>query len=122
MNSRVHPKHKTKYRINNWASCDRALVERGDITIWLSPEAIAGWEPARSGKRGGQWKYSEVAIETALTLRLVFSLPLRQAEGFLNSLFGMMDIDLSAPEHTTRPAPQGPTPPHPHQRARPSHR
>ena len=101
MNSRVHPKYKTKYRVNNWASSDRALVERGDITIWLSPEAIADWEPARSGKRGGQWKYSEVAIETALTLRLVFSLPLRQAEGFLNSLFGMMGIDLSAPDHTT---------------------
>ncbi len=101
MNSRVHPKYKTKYRVKNWASYDRALVERGDITIWLTPEAIADWEPARSGKRGGQWKYSEVAIETALTLRLVFSLPLRQAEGFLNSLFGMMGIDLSAPDHTT---------------------
>ena len=101
MNSRVHPKYKTKYRVNNWATYDRALVERGDITIWLSPGAIADWEPARSGKRGGQWKYSKVAIEAALTLRLVFSLPLRQAEDFLNSLFGMMGIDLSAPDHTT---------------------
>ena len=73
MNSRVHPKYKIKYRVKNWASYDRALVERGDITLWLSPEAIADWEPARSGKRGGQWKYSEVAIETALTLRLVFA-------------------------------------------------
>jgi len=42
-----------------------------------------------------------VAIETALTLRLLFHLPLRQAEGFLHSLFGMMGIDLSAPDHTT---------------------
>ena len=44
---------------------------------------------------------SDVAIETALTLRLLFHLPLRQAEGFLHSLFGMMGIDLSAPDHTT---------------------
>ena len=42
-----------------------------------------------------------MAIETALTLRLVFSLPLRQTEGFLNSLFGLMGVDLSAPDHTT---------------------
>ncbi len=101
MNSRVHPKYKTKYRVGNWAEYDRALVRRGDVTIWLSPEAIATWEPAGVGKRGGQLKYSDLAIEAALTLRLIFSLPLRQTEGFLNSLFGMMGIDLSAPDHTT---------------------
>jgi hypothetical protein len=101
MKSRVHPTYTTKYRVKNWAFYDRALVRRGDITVWLSPEAIAAWEPANVGKRGGQWRYSEVAIETALTLRLIFNLPLRQAEGFPNSLFGMMGIALSAPDHTT---------------------
>ncbi len=59
------------------------------------------WEPPGVGKRGGQLKYSDVAIETALTLRLIFNLPLRQTEGFLSSLFGMMGIDLSVPDHTT---------------------
>ena len=53
------------------------------------------------GKRGGQLQYSEVAIETALTLRLIFHLPLRQTEGFLRSIFGMLCLDLSAPDHTT---------------------
>jgi len=101
MNSRVHPTYKTKYRVANWASYDRALVGRGNVTLWVSPEAIVTWEPLRVGTRGGQQKYSDVAIETALTLRLLFHLPLRQAEGFLQSLFGMMGIDLSAPDHTT---------------------
>ena len=101
MNSRVHPTYKTKYRVTNWAPYDRALVGRGDVTLWVSPAAIASWEPAGVGTRGGQWKYSDVAIETALTLRLLFHLPLRQTEGFLHSLFGMMGIDLSAPDHTT---------------------
>ena len=73
---------------------DRALVRRGDVTVWLSPQALAGWEPASVGRHGGQWKYSDLAIETALTLRLVFGLPLRQTEGFLNALFGMMGVDL----------------------------
>ena len=53
------------------------------------------------GKRGGQLQYSEVAIETALTLRLIFHRPLRQTEGFLRSIFGMLYFELSAPDHTT---------------------
>ena len=101
MKSRVHPKYKTKYRVNNWALYDRALVRRGDLTVWLSPEAIATWKPVNVGKRGGQLRYSDLAIETALTLRVLFNLPLRQTEGFLSSLFGIMGLDLSAPDHTT---------------------
>ncbi len=101
MKSKVHPTYKTKYRVANWASYDRALAQRGDVTVWVSPEAIATWEPARVGARGGQLRYSNVAIETALTLRLLFHLPFRQTEGFLNSLLGMMGIDRSAPDHTT---------------------
>ena len=101
MKSRVHPKYKRQYRVGNWAEYDRALVQRGDITLWVSADAIDSWTPAPNGKRGGQMKYSELAIETALTLRLVFHLPLRQTEGFLNSLFRMMGIDLEAPDHTT---------------------
>ena len=101
MKSRVHPKYKTKYRVHNWASYDRALVRRGDITLWLSPAAIAAWEPDGAGTRGAQRKYSDLAIESALTLRLLFHLPLRQAEGFLSSLFGLMGLDLRSPDHTT---------------------
>ena len=82
MRSRIHPKYKTKYRVSNWSEYDRALVERGEITLWISEEAISSWKPAPSGLRGGQRKFSDHAIETALTLRLVFHLPLRQAEGF----------------------------------------
>ncbi len=99
--SKVHPKYKTKYRVGNWAAYDRSLVDRGSITLWLSPAAIAAWTPAPTGRRGGPRKFSDVAIETALTLRLVFHLPLRQAEGFLQSLLGLMQLDLDAPDHTT---------------------
>ncbi len=101
MKSRVHPTYKTKYRVGNWASYDRALVRRGDVTLWLSPDAIATWELTRGGTRGGQLKYSALAIETALTLRLLFHLPFRQAEGFLQALFRMMGVELSTPDHTT---------------------
>jgi hypothetical protein len=46
MNSRVHPKYKTKYRVNNWSEYDRALVQRGEITLWMSEDAIEDWKPA----------------------------------------------------------------------------
>ena len=101
MKSRVHPKYKTKYHVGNWPAYDRALVQRGDVTLWLAPEAITTWAAAGVGKRGGQLPYSDLAIETALTLRLIFHLPLRQTEGFLTSIFWMLDLDLSAPDHTT---------------------
>ena len=101
MQSKVHPRYKTKYRVANWPAYNQALVRRGDVTVWVSSEAIAAWTPRRSGRRGGQRRYSDLAIETALTLRLLYHLPLRQAEGFLHALFGMMRLDLSAPDYTT---------------------
>ena len=101
MTSSVHPKYKTKYHVGNWPAYDRALVQRGDITVWLAPDAIATWEAVGVGKRGGQLQYSDLAIETALPLRLIFHLPLRQTEGFLTSIFGMLGLELSTPDHTT---------------------
>ena len=101
MQWKVHPTYKTKVRVANWPAYNQALVRRGDVTVWLSSEAIAAWTPRRSGQRGGQRRYSDLAIETALTLRLISHLPLRQAEGFLRALFGMMRLDLSAPDSTT---------------------
>ena len=99
--SRVHPKFKTKYQVGNWPDYDRGLVRRSDLTLWISPEAIDAWKPRPSGSRGGQRRFSDTAIETALTLRLVFHLPLRQTEGFLGSVFALMGLDLDVPDHTT---------------------
>ena len=83
MKSKVHPKYKTTYRVGNWREYERALVQRGDVTLWLSAAATDAWRPSPSGRPGGQKRFSDVAIETALILRLVFGLPLRQTEGFV---------------------------------------
>lgn len=101
MRSRIHPKYKTKYRVNNWPEYDRALAQRGDITLWISEDAITAWIPAPTGRRGAQRKFSDHAIETTLILRLLFKLPLRQAEGFRRSLLSLMGVGLEAPDHTT---------------------
>jgi len=87
--------------VKNWHEYDQSLRDRGDITLWLSQDAIDTWTPPMTGKRGAQPVYSDLAIETALTLRLLFRLPLRQTEGFLSSLLTLMDVTLPCPDHTT---------------------
>ena len=72
MTSSVHPKYTTTYRVGHWAEYDRALVRRGDVTLWLTPDAIATWAAAGVGRRSGPLQYSDLAIETALTLSLLF--------------------------------------------------
>ena len=77
------------------------LGPRGDVTLWLSTDATDAWRPSPSGRPGAPKTFSDCAIETALTLRLVFRLPLRQAEGFLRSVLSLMGVDLAAPHPTT---------------------
>jgi hypothetical protein len=89
------------YHVKNWRAYDQALRDRGDITLWISQDAIDAWTPPQTGKRGAQPVYADVAIETALTLRLLFRLPLRQTEGFLHSILTLMDLTLPCPDHTT---------------------
>ena len=99
--SRVHPNFKTRYRVTNWPEYDRGLVERGSLTLWITPEALEAWTPSRSGKRGGQRRYSDIAILTAHILRLRFRLTLRATEGFARSLFDLVGLELDVPDHTT---------------------
>ena len=99
--SLVHPKYKTKYSVGNWREYEQGLRSRGDVMIWFSEDAAAGWIPHGKRKRGAQRLYSDLAIETALTLGLVFRLPLRQTEGFVGSLLRLMDLDLESPDHST---------------------
>ena len=99
--TRVNRNYKTKYRVTNWREYERGLRGRGDISVWFSDEAREAWTPPNNGRRGGQPRYSNLAIVTAKTLRMVFHLPLRQSEGFLDSLLRLMELDLKAPDHTT---------------------
>src|SRR5262249_54114847 len=71
------------------------------ITGIRSQDAIDAWMAPKSGNRGAQPLYADIAIETALTLRLLFRLPLRQAEGFLGSVLKLIGLALPCPDHTT---------------------
>ena len=92
---------KKAYRVRNWRAYEEGLRWRGDLTIWLSEEALRAWRAPASGKPGGQRIYANIAIETVLTVRLVYHLALRQTEGFLRSLASQLELDLPIPDHTT---------------------
>ena len=96
-----NPAYKKKYRVTNWSEYEKSLRNRGNLTLWISPSAIKVWKAKATGEIGRQQKYSDLAIETVLTLRLLFHLPLRQAEGFVSSLLQLMGLNLPTPDHTT---------------------
>jgi hypothetical protein len=96
-----HPQYKTADRVKHWHEYDQSRRDRGDITLWISQDAIDAWAPPMTGKRGAQPVYADLALATALTCRLRFHLPLRQTEGFLRSVLQLMGLTLPCPDHTT---------------------
>jgi Transposase DDE domain len=99
--SRRHHIPKMKFRVKNWTEYDAGLRRRGSLTLWLTPEVLDGWQAARRTTPGGQSSYSKLAIEASMMLRLVFYLALRQTEGLMASIFVLLDVPLSAPDHST---------------------
>ena len=98
---RTQSRRKALYRVKNWSEYEQALVQRGAITFWLSSDFEKVWLYTGEKQRGSQYDYSDRAIEIMLTIKEVFHLTNRGVEGFVGSLFGMMNISLPVPDHTT---------------------
>lgn len=93
---------KFKYQIKNWREYNQSLVNRGNVTIWIGEDIRDNWyNKEHTGQQGKPIVYTDTAIETALTIREVFHLPLRQTEGFLNSLLTIMQVNLKSPDYST---------------------
>jgi hypothetical protein len=94
---------KHAYQTTNWPEYEAGLQQRGSLTVWISEEELKGWDAPANGKRkpGGQQRYSNRAIETALTVGMVLHLALRQTEGFLRSIFTLLGVSSRVPDHTT---------------------
>lgn len=92
---------KSKWRVTNWAEYDRALVQRGNLTVWFDEEFVRHhWRPAPSGKKGAPMKYSDRAIQVLLMIKATFHLPYRALEGFARSLMKLMALDFDVPDHS----------------------
>jgi hypothetical protein len=92
---------KPLYRVKNWTEYEKALVQRGSITFWMSKDCEKSWLYAGEKQRGSQYDYSAQAILFMLTIKEVFHLTNRGVEGFMRSIFQLMKINLPVPDHTT---------------------
>ena len=106
MSNQAHPMTETStgnatYRVTNWPAYDRALVQRGRLTIWFDEAFLRErWRPVPTGKRGAPFSYSDIAIQALLTLKAVFGLPYRMVEGLASSIVQLMGVELRIPDHT----------------------
>jgi len=98
----VKKQKKQQYRVRNWREYNAALVKRGSLTVWLDEAALSDWmEPHRSGRRGASRTYSQAAIQAILLLKAVYHLPLRGAQGFVESLLKLMGLSWPVPHYST---------------------
>ncbi len=99
--NRRHKIPKQKFKVTNWSAYNESLRRRGDLTVWISDEALAQWSAPRRTSRGGQPKYSDLAITMCLTLRVVYDQPLRQTQGMMRSLATLMGVEIAVPDFST---------------------
>ncbi len=92
---------KPKFKITNWSAYNKALRQRGSLTVWLDESAIAAWtEKAQPEGRGRPLHYTDMAITTVLMMKRVFNLPLRALQDFVDSIFKLMDLPLCCPDYS----------------------
>ncbi|EEX15981.1 ISSpo9, transposase [Citreicella sp. SE45] len=73
----------------------RSKVTRG----WFDPDME--WLPPPTGRRGRQQSFSDAAIQTCLTIKVLFGMPLRQTTGFVQSLLRLVGLDWNVPDFST---------------------
>ncbi len=94
---------KQKHKVSNWSEYNKNLKMRGDIEVWLSQGVIDNWyfkERIYDGA-GSSKRYTDGAIIACHEIRLVFKLPTRQTQEFINSLFRIMNLSIKCPDYTT---------------------
>lgn len=87
------------YKTLNWPEYNKALKRRGSLTVWFDPDMR--WAAQPTGKRGRQPVYSDAAIQTCLTMKVLFGMALRQTTGFVESLLHLIGLDWAVPDFST---------------------
>lgn len=86
---------KKKYRVKNWNAYNQSLIQRGSVTLWISPDIREWWYGE------GHDTYSDRAIEVMLTFKALYRMPLRMTVGCVESLFELLHIPFTVPDYTT---------------------
>jgi len=96
--NRRHHIPKMSFKVQNWPAYEAGLRRRGSLTLWIEDAALECWQTSGPS---GQARFKDAAIQTSLMLRTAFKLALRQTEGLMASILTLMDLTISAPDHTT---------------------
>lgn len=91
---------KDKYKVQNWHQYNEGLKQRGAITVWINEAVLQQWRYRGENKKGGQKRYSDLAIEVCLSVRKVYHLGYRQTQGFVESFFRCLAVELPVPCYT----------------------
>ena len=59
------------------------------------------WDAAPTGRRGRLRTCSDAAIQSCLTMKVLFGMALRQTTGFVDSLLRLVGLDWSVPDFST---------------------
>ena len=86
------------FKVQNWPEYEAGLRRRGSLTLWIDDAVLDRWQ---SVGPHGQARYRDIAIETSLMLRMAFKMALRQTEGLMESVLTLMNLTITAPDHTT---------------------
>jgi IS5 family transposase len=97
-----HKKTQARYRLRNWSQYNRALVQRGSLTLWVTEDVLQTWHPTQlQGKRGHPRTYTDTAILTMATIQEIYHLGLRQTEGLMQSLGQILRLEVAIPDYST---------------------
>ncbi len=91
---------KPRYKTTNWKQYNKALINRGSLTLWIDEEAIRQWKQSKQDKRGRPRQFSDLAITTALMVKRVFSMPLRALQGVIDSVFLLANVPIVCPHYS----------------------
>jgi hypothetical protein len=95
---RRHHIPKMAFKVQNWPEYEAGLRRRGSLTLWIEDAAPDHWQTFGPG---GQARYKDAAIQTTLMVRTAFKLGLRRTEGLMASVITLIDLMISAPDHST---------------------
>lgn len=96
----IQTQSKKKYEVINWKEYNESLCRRGDLTIWVEEDLGEKWYNAEVFQRGRPYIYNDVCIEFLLSIKAILGLPYRQTQGFVRSLFRLMNLDLQVPSYS----------------------